>query len=146
MTYFEEIYGYEALPKPSVQPKAEPVLPFEDWRWQDPPPVSSEICNKVENMALVDAITGESVTPESALQDFPGLEQFRKVVPLPVATPTAPVASDVMQKRAPEYRHAISDILAKFKAKLGGPKDQEPWSRLQRSCENYLHQALMEVT
>ena len=149
MIMFLEIFGFEPLPKPSaVQPKAEPVLPFDDWRWQHQPQATGEYAAKLIKDAFCDEITGDCSTPETALGDFPALEQFRKIVPLPtpVVTPIAPKVTDAMFKRAPEHKRTVASILSEFKKRLGGPEGREGWDRLQRSCEKFVQQALAEAT
>jgi hypothetical protein len=154
MTYFEEIFGFEPA---TVQPKTVPYLPLDDFRFWIAPASSraDQFCAKIEQDALAAELLGEASPEKVFLGDPDALARFRQVVPAPVVvTPTftAPAlvkfASKVesLRKRAPEHKQAVADILAKFRRKLGGrPNDQEAWERLQKSCENYLQQTLVEV-
>jgi hypothetical protein len=149
MSMSNEIFGFEDLPKPStVRPKAEPILPIDDWRWQAEPSSGAPLAtlSKIENTAFADAIAGENDSPENALQGFDGLAEFRKVTPLP--TPVSKIAKCVgeIAKRAPERKQAIAGLLEKFKARLGGRGNLEAWDRLARSCEQYVSASILEVT
>jgi hypothetical protein len=108
--------------------------------------------SKIENNAFANDIAGESDTPETALQDFEGLAEFRKAVPLPIHAPLAsarlrkvPNQAGDIAKRAPERKRAIATILEKFRAKIGGGGSAEAWDRLARSCEGYISASLLEV-
>jgi len=156
MSLFTEIFGYEELP--TVRPKAEPKLPWDEPFWELAPArtASSTVCNKIASAALVDEICGASDVPEIALQGFDALEEFRKAVPATV-TPTTVIPAaltkflrasraDEVAKRAPERTLAIRKIIESCLGKFRKAATADAFTRLQESSERFVAEAVILET
>jgi hypothetical protein len=83
MNFFEEIYGFEDVPKQPVRPATPATLPWEDesvsglTKWLQPASVASiATCNKLLTATFVNNIIGELPQP---LQSVPELESMLSV-------------------------------------------------------------------
>jgi hypothetical protein len=125
---FDHLWDSDIGPK---QPKDVADLPWEEWRWQVRPEsiTAAGTLAKIENDGLADEILGPSSTPEIALGYSPALKQFSRL--------------EKVQKRAPERQRAVASVLIEFRRRLGGPKNQHAWDRLQQSCGDFVNAALL---
>ncbi len=142
----------------SVEPaKADVVLKMDQplWAYEPPSAVPSDLVKRLESDDFVDAIAGESVSPETALGGFDALDQFRKAIPIPVAL--APAAGteirDLMKslgKRAwgaPAHRSELKEIIDKFRnSPICRPiRDDDRWNTLLGHCTDYVAQTVLEA-
>jgi hypothetical protein len=150
VSLYSEIFGFEDASRPSAVQKPEPpAFPWENPLWE-PSAASAEICNKIENAALLKELAGDHVPERVFLGDPEALGRFRRVVPAPMVTPITPNATSDLAKsanRAGERRLAITGILNKFRTSLG-MKSWEPtegWNRLEKTCLEFVERAIAEV-
>jgi len=124
MSYFEEIFGYEELPKlPLVRVKAEPELPWDDFRWQSAPESATapDVFAKIEANAFAEEILGPSPIPGKDASDSSELQHSPVAPAPPISTFTTPIATANLlellnrlreiQERGLSRQHAITHLL-----------------------------------
>src|SRR5580700_6024565 len=123
------------------------LFPLDDYRfWLSPPSgnVDATVA-AVEHAALVTAVVGELPTPAASAPAPKGVP----VTTAPAFNAPALVKFvhkiESLQKRAPQHKLAITGILAEFRKRLGGPKNVEAWDRLQKSCQDVVASAILEL-
>jgi hypothetical protein len=150
MSTFEEIFGFEPLPELPTATQVKPLpdldpFPLDDYKFWIAP--ASEGANMtvaaVEHADLVNALVGDLPATTARVPEVDTIT----AAPAFVAPALVKFAHRVegIVRCAPKRKNEIAAILDEAKAKLGGPRDQECWDRLARSCESFVTSALLAV-